>query len=432
MCTLFYLHLRTPQNVCEFFQISAWKFQFQPAPPNPPLDEAYFWKTMLSRNASRLAARLAAQRPMASSKYQPPRYISVQGWLTTVDISRSFALSSRVCQQQQDGAAAAPVSGYTVPADVTDFGGYRNKREQVAISEADLASAASLKALHARLHLEGLVPPATLARTLICQSAQSQYVDNAGMATFGRNLLNFYVYEHFMAKYPRLTPTVLQQTTDLYISTKALAQLAQSWGVEEDSRSALTRYLNDEHEAALFGRLRYSPSSARREDGVVELLSGQEIHAGRNGALATFARALVAAIYTHAGLDAAKTFIHDYVVKPKKLDLARMLTFEQPARELSRLCARENLASPVSRLLVETGRFTAKPVYVVGVFSADQKLGEGQGASLREAKTRAAVNALKAWYLYTPAPSDAKLPSDASKEGDEFKGAAVGTGSVVV
>lgn len=321
-------------------------------------------------------------------------------------------------------------SGYTVPTNITDFGGYWRKGELVSIQESDVQSSPALRALQARLGLQDLVPLSTLARTLICQSAQSKYVDNQGMATFGRNLLSFYVYEYFMVKYPRLTPSVLQKTTDLYLSTTSLAEIATSWGVEEDSRSALSRYLTEESEEGLFGKLRYSPSTAKREDGVVELLSGQEIYAGRNGALSTFARALIAGIYTHSGLEETKTFIHNYVIKPKKIDLSTMLTFEQPTRELSRLCAREGLENPTSRLLVETGRYTSHPVFVVGVFSGEQKLGEGQGASLSESKTRAAVNALKAWYLYSPL--EQSLPSDASSESVSFEGAFVDKGSVIV
>lgn len=234
-----------------------------------------------------------------------------------------------------------------------------------------------------------------------------------------------------MVKYPRLTPAVLQKTTDLYLSTNSLAEIALSWGVEEDSRSALSRYLSEEeNEEGLFGKLRYSPSSAKRENGVVELLSGQEIFAGRNGALSTFARALIAGIYTHSGLEETKKFIHNYVIKPKKIDLSTMLIFDQPTRELSRLCAREGLQNPVSRLLVETGRYTSHPVFVVGVYSGDQKLGEGQGASLSESKTRAAVNALKAWYLYTPLEST--LPSDVVSESVKFEGAFIDKGGVIV
>jgi large subunit ribosomal protein L44 len=42
----------------------------------------------------------------------------------------------------------------------------------------------------------------------------------------------------------------------------------------------------------------------------------------------------------------------------------------------------------VIRLLSETGRFSNSPVFVVGVFSGSDKLGEGFGASLKMAEYR--------------------------------------------
>ena len=40
------------------------------------------------------------------------------------------------------------------------------------------------------------------------------------------------------------------------------------------------------------------------------------------------------------------------------------------------------------RLLKETGRFSNSPVFVVGIFSGADQLGEGFGASLRMAEYR--------------------------------------------
>lgn len=373
---------------------------------------------------SRRALRLASIRHNSTSQSQQPAQSS-----SPID---STATSS------------AQELAYTVPHNVTDFGSYWRKDTLQAIDPADAAKSPALLALQARLELQETVPLDTLARTLICQSAQTQYVDNLSLASFGKNLLNFYVYEYFMVKYPRLTPAVLQQTTDLFLATKSLSLSALSWGVEEDTRSALARYLAEEDDRAsspsnpntntnsLFGKLRYNPTVAKRENGVLQLLSGNEISHGRNGALATFVRALVAAVYTHGGLDQAKTFVHNYIIKPKKIDLASMLVFEQPTRELSRLCAREQLQQPVSRLLIETGRFTSHPLFVVGVFSGEEKLGEGQGASLVEAKTRAAVNALKAWYLYTPVSLELPSDIDSAEKSKAFTGAFVDQGSIIV
>lgn len=45
-------------------------------------------------------------------------------------------------------------------------------------------------------------------------------------------------------------------------------------------------------------------------------------------------------------------------------------------------------ASLSPRLLKETGRFSNSPVYVVGIFSGSDKLGEGHGSSLKMAEFR--------------------------------------------
>ena len=46
------------------------------------------------------------------------------------------------------------------------------------------------------------------------------------------------------------------------------------------------------------------------------------------------------------------------------------------------------------------------------MYSGEDKLGEGAGASLNEARVRAAAAALRSWYLYSPPPDDIVLPSD--------------------
>ncbi|RCH78450.1 hypothetical protein CU098_007496, partial [Rhizopus stolonifer] len=66
----------------------------------------------------------------------------------------------------------------------------------------------------------------------------------------------------------------------------------------------------------------------------------------------------------------------------------------------------------VSRLLSETGRASSAPVFVVGVFSEDEKLGEGFGSSLKMAEFRACQDALVSFYgkeqKHFTLPSDAE------------------------
>lgn len=129
----------------------------------------------------------------------------------------------------------------------------------------------------------------------------------------------------------------------------------------------------------------------------------------------TFVRALVGAIYTHAGREAARSFVKSHILS-RQLDLAQLFNFKVPIRELARLCAREEFEPPVARLLSETGRLSRTPVYVVGIFSGNDKLGEGTAANLGFARQKAAMNALKAWYLYSPG-DDVRVPSDMLVEG---------------
>ncbi|KAK4632968.1 54S ribosomal protein L3, mitochondrial [Fulvia fulva] len=128
-------------------------------------------------------------------------------------------------------------------------------------------------------------------------------------------------------------------------------------------------------------------------------------------ASARFIRALTGALYLHAGTEAAKSF-HKAHILSRHLKLHELFNFTHPTRDLSRLCAREGFEPPVARLISETGRLSRTPVFVIGVFSGNDKLGEGTGASLNEGRIRAAAAALRAWYLYSPPDTEIVVPSD--------------------
>jgi dsRNA-specific ribonuclease len=147
-------------------------------------------------------------------------------------------------------------------------------------------------------------------------------------------------------------------------------------------------------------------------------------------ASATFVRAVVGAIYLHAGRPAAKRFFEQHFLS-RQLDISKMFNFQQPARDLTRLCARENYDEPVAKIISETGRRSRTPVFVVGIFSGQDKLGEGTGASLSEARARASVAALKGWYLYSPL--EVRVPSAMEEEdAAPWKPVYVDLGEVIV
>jgi dsRNA-specific ribonuclease len=149
-------------------------------------------------------------------------------------------------------------------------------------------------------------------------------------------------------------------------------------------------------------------------------------------ALANHVRSLFGAIYLHEGHEVAKQYFEKHILS-RHLNISSLFKFKYPTRDLSLLCAREGFEAPVARLIAETGRKSRHPVFVVGVFSGNDKLGEGSGGSLDEARIKASVNALKSWYLYSPQDGNGgRVPSDTATNPDqEFKSIMIDGGEVI-
>ncbi|EAW07560.1 mitochondrial 54S ribosomal protein mL44 [Aspergillus clavatus NRRL 1] len=322
-----------------------------------------------------------------------------------------------------------------------------------------------LAALHARLYLPSRLPLETLARSLVDASADpSPDFNNESLATLGHDLLTHYASEHLVCTYPRLPLTVIFAAMYAYVGPKTLAAMAREWGVEmavapggevdpgllQFKRVVPGTDLNaepvtgtarpNEHRKSwrksVTSRIVYDnefgdPVKEVAEplaQSVAESQSAQGVTAEQ--ASATFVRAVMGAIYLHAGRPAAKRFFEQHILS-RHLNISDLFNFSQPARDLTRLCARENFEPPVAKIISETGRKSRHPVFVVGIFSGQDKLGEGAGASLLEARSRAAVAALKGWYLYSPL--NVRVPSSMEEEGTApWKPVHVDLGEVIV
>ncbi|KUI54821.1 54S ribosomal protein L3, mitochondrial [Cytospora mali] len=332
----------------------------------------------------------------------------------------------------------------------------------------DALRSAKLAALHARLSLSDKIPVQTLARTLVDSSADPvPLFNNVNLAFLGQTLISYHTSELLMCRFPRLPMQILHSAMKAYGGDKTLFHVARSWGVEtaaapgmEVDPGLLQFSLDRERgfntawgfvrpEAAYIEKYKWrkgisssvvldndygealdDPEKAaelkdREEEEDMELDSPAErqirlgdpdekLHKSYN-IHGTFVRAVVGAVYTHCGREAARSFIKAHILS-RQLDLQQLFSFKLPTRELARLCAREEFEPPVARLLSETGRLSRTPVFVVGIFSGNDKLGEGSAASLDHARAKAAMNALKAWYLYSPG-EDVRVPSDMLVEG---------------
>ncbi|KAI0199222.1 ribonuclease III [Astrocystis sublimbata] len=321
---------------------------------------------------------------------------------------------------------------------------------------------AKLAALHARLSLSKKLPVKILARALVDPSADAQpRFHNANLALVGASLLQYYTSEYLVMRYPRLPMTITLASMKGYTGEKALYQISRSWGVEEagapgaEVDPGYLQYSGDKPTIMMhkwgYVRAEAKELSKMKWPRAMSPLSGDtspeqpsapgsEVSDERNtkslyiddvvqNAHANFVRAVIGAIYLYSGSDAAKTFIKAHILA-RQLDFENLFEFKLPQRELTRLCARENFDPPVARLLSETGRLSRTPVYVVGIYSGRDRLGEAAGANLKAAKLAATINALKSWYLYSPGP--VAMPSDMfAEDAAPWKPAYVDIGEIV-
>ena len=281
--------------------------------------------------------------------------------------------------------------------------------------------------------------------------------------------MGYYTSEAILCRYPRLPTEVVFAAMWAYSGPKTLGTICREWGVEvvaepggevdagllqcrrletKDSSGGVlipikevgTKRPNADKgwRVGVSSRTMYDNAFGeeitRKEAENQESSIAEDLKAGRVipllDACSKFIHALLASIYLHLGRRAAKFFFNEHILS-RHLDVSRLFQFQAPTRDLAKLCVREGFASPVARILSETGRRSRSPVFVVGVFAGTEKLGEGQGASLNEARTRAAVHALKGWYLYSPI--DVRVPSDAEgSPGAKWEPVLIDMGEVIV
>ncbi|KYK59630.1 60S ribosomal protein L3 [Drechmeria coniospora] len=339
-----------------------------------------------------------------------------------------------VIRCQSSSAVAVPDVANDLGTGLEGTGPSLSPRHQSAVHSAKLA------ALHARLSLASKIPLQTLARALITSSADpNACFNNSSLAFLGSAIINFHVLEYLICKWPRLPMSILYEALRAYAGQESLQQLARRWGVDaaaapgEEVDPGLLQWKPD-GEQVVNTRWGYVRSETQRNASYRRGLSSrvvldddfgdtvkapahddEGIHHMQNEAFGSFVQAVVGSIYSHCGCEAAKSFVTSHILS-RQIDPSALFEFKLPTRELAMLCAREGFEAPLARLESETGRLSRTPVYVVGIYSGKNKLGEGAGPSLDVARRSASMAALKAWYLYSPG-NKARVPSDMMEEG---------------
>ncbi|CRK39580.1 hypothetical protein BN1708_007996, partial [Verticillium longisporum] len=344
---------------------------------------------------------------------------------TPISTSFKTATAAAVPRLQQSRLQSTSATPSTLEAAVDDLDIPEYKPLPSPLPARALTSP-KLAALHARLSLPSKLPLQTLARCLVDPS---------------------------VVAYPRLPMAILFEAMRSYAGPASLAKIAQQWGVEmaaapgEEVDPGLLQYSLDPKAGVVHTRWGYVRKEAAHIDKfkwrrgtssriVYDDEFGDTVHKAtrnphdatsaadlasadradiRQNANAAFVRALVGALYVHGGRESVRSFVDAHILA-RRVDLESLFSFKLPTRELAMLCAREGFEAPVAGLLSETGRHSRTPVFVVGIYSGQDKLGEGTGASLDFARLKASMNALKAWYLYSPG-AKSRVPSDMLSEG---------------
>jgi len=78
-------------------------------------------------------------------------------------------------------------------------------------------------------------------------------------------------------------------------------------------------------------------------------------------------------------------------VLSRAVDVNVHLNLKNPKQKLFAITEKLKRKRPVARLLKETGRLSASSVFLVGIYSGMDKLGEGYGSSLEMAEERVSL-----------------------------------------
>ncbi|KAK4988456.1 54S ribosomal protein L3 mitochondrial [Elasticomyces elasticus] len=408
--------------------------------------------------------------------YHPPRY---QAYSENDRLRRSASIARRHATSATHPRRAPLPSSPPPPAsnDAVEDVDIPSQVPETSSTTSPVppVKSAKLAALHARLSLPSRLPLRTLHRCLIDVTANPHPAhNNSSLAILGQDLLGYYTAEYLLCKYPRIPMAVLFAAQYAYIGAKTLNSMRGEWGVEaaaapgEEVDKGLLQYRRQKAGNAMaedgtrrekdvtetrptgtgrtneqwnyrrgissrivyddqFGDLQNGPASNSSSSLVdSETPASSSLAQRQTGesttleqASATFIHALAGALYLHCGASATHNF-HTIHVISRHLPIHTLFSFKHPTRDLSRLCAREGFEAPVARLISETGRASRHPVFVVGVYSGQEKLGEDAGASLDEGRIRAAAQALRSWYLYSP--MDFRVPSEMERQRGKDKG----------
>ncbi len=191
--------------------------------------------------------------------------------------------------------------------------------------------------------------------------SKSETESNERLEFLGDSIISFVISEHLYKTYPGFDEGILTNLRSLVVNTKSLAKMSKNLNFGDQ----------------------------------LLLSKGEEDSGGRNNQslLANTFEAFTGALYIDQGIDAVSKFLSDVLV-PTIAEHVQKKVFKDPKSLLQEQIQAKKQNSPLYKVLEEVGPAHAKR-FTIGVFVANELLGQGSGKSKQEAEEIAAGAALE-------------------------------------
>lgn len=213
------------------------------------------------------------------------------------------------------------------------------------------------------------IPPFAEGNKELLNDYGSMPISPDRLALLGLTLTSSLVTANVFEAFPNVPSKVIEEVSSVLSGRSTIAKLAENLGVAE--------LIVLEHEIDEIDKEKHLPFS-------------------RDDVLCDAFYALIGAIHQDQGSQAVEGFINDFIMTYIEDEACRdQIIISRPMQMVSELATLNKLQEkPEARLLFKASEDPDLPLYVVGIFSGKQQLGEGASHTLKKAEIAACENAI--------------------------------------
>jgi dsRNA-specific ribonuclease len=196
-----------------------------------------------------------------------------------------------------------------------------------------------------------------IKQSLIHPSYKDNELPSEKLHILGNVILKMYSVEYVLSKYPNLPVDLVNMAVTSYTSNVSLSRIGETWGLQYIVKAKVFDLIKSDAPIV------------------------------KSWAVA----AILGALYQSQGPAQTRQFVMKHVLS-RAVDLEELnsvyLKMRQPRKLLAHIADKLKQPRPVARLLKETGRQSSAPIFIVGMYCGEHKIGEGHGSSMKMAEYR--------------------------------------------